>query len=155
MGRKQIRLTAYGRTELVRFCAIRTHKTRLVTRAKIILSLDTSEGRIPERQGIIAKHLGISLQTIYNTKRDFLAAKNLSLFLKRKQRKSPPIPAKVTSDLETRIIELFKKYVYETNPSLPSRKAAELFIREGLFDSISHMTIYRLINKNFPYYYKK
>jgi len=74
MEGKQIKLTAKERVELERFCSTGVHSVRLVDRAKIVLALDVSGGRTPERHEAIAQRLGISRQTINNARSDFFTA---------------------------------------------------------------------------------
>ena len=151
MERKTIILTPYERVEFEKFCTSNIHNVRLIRRAKIILALDTSESRTTEPYRTIAKRLGVSLQTINNVKRDFLILNNIS-FLKRKQRKFPPIPPKITGDIEDRIVELIYKYTLTNQKSPTSRLMAELCVKEGIVDRISHMTIYRIFRSRFPNY---
>ena len=144
---RQVRLTPYGRIEFERFCNTSLHNSRLVKRAKIILALDTSENRAAERQGSIAKRLGVSRQTIYNAKRDFLAMKSLS-FLERKKRNSPPVHPKVTSELENNIIYLVRNRKPINNNRWTLRLLAEVCVKLGYIDNISHMTINRILRKH-------
>ena len=106
MKRIRVWLTKTERAELEQFCAKGVRSVRLVNRAKIILALDTSGGRVSERQEAIMKRVGVSRKTVNDAKRDFLAVRDVSLFLQRKKRETPPIPAKVTGELEARIIAL-------------------------------------------------
>jgi hypothetical protein len=106
MERKQIKLMPEERAELKRFSKAGEHNVRLVDRARIILALDTSGSKKAEKQEDIAEHMGISRQTVNNAKNDFLAIKDISRFLQRKQRETPPVPPKITGELEARIIAL-------------------------------------------------
>jgi hypothetical protein len=147
MRKRSIRLKARDRAELERFCATGVHNVRLVDRAKIILALDTSGGRTAERQEAIAERLGLSRQTVNNVRRDFIAIKNVSMFLQRKQRETPPVPPKVTGELEARIIALAcgeapKGYAHWT-----LRLLAEKSVELRYSDTMSHMTISRLLKK--------
>jgi hypothetical protein len=63
MRKKPVKLTVKERADLERYCGTGVHSVRLVNRAKIILALDTSGGRTPERQEAIAQRLGIIRQT--------------------------------------------------------------------------------------------
>ena len=72
----------------------------------LIFTLDTSGGRTAERQEVIAERLKISRQTVNNVRHDFLTVKNLTIFLQRKKRETPPVPPKITGELEARIISL-------------------------------------------------
>jgi hypothetical protein len=148
MRKKPIILTTKERATLERYCSTGVHDVRLATRAKIILALDTSGGRTAERQERIAERFEVSRQTVINTRNDFLMLKNVSLFLQRKKRGTPPVPAKVTGGAEARIIapacgEVPKGYSRWTLRLLAS-KCVEL----NFSDTMSHMTISRLLKKH-------
>ena len=147
MGRKHFRLKVKERIELERFSTTGVHNVRLVDRAKIILALDSSGGRTPERQGAIAERLGVSRQTVNNTKRDFLAASGLSEFLRRKKRETPPVPAKITGELEARIIALACGKVPEGYARWTLRLLADKCVELRYSETMSHMSIKRLLKK--------
>jgi len=148
MRRKTIKLTAKERAELERFCAKGVHDVRFVNRAKIILALDTSGGRTAERQEAIADSLGISRQTVNVARNDFLSIKNVSVFLQRKERKTPPVPPKVTGNLEARLIALACGEVPKGCSRWSLRLLAEKSVELHYFASLSHMTISRLLKKH-------
>jgi len=148
MRKKAILLKVKERAELEKFSYTGKHDVRLVIRAKIILALDISGDRTPERHEVIAERLGISRVTVNNARRDFLAVKSLTLFLQRKQRETPPVPAKVTGELEARIIALAcseaPKGYSRWTLRLLSKKCVQLHYSK----SMSHMTISRLFKKH-------
>lgn len=147
MRKKQIKLTVKERAELERFCTTGVHSVKLVNRAKIILSLDTSGDRTPERHEAVAERLGISRQTVNNVRNDFLSAKSLSIFLQRKQRETPPVPPKVTGELEARIIALACGEVPKGYSRWTLRLLADKCVQLHYSKSMSHMTISRLLKK--------
>ena len=148
MRKKPIILTVKDRADLEKFRSTGKHDVRIVTRAKIILALDTSGGRTPERLLAIAEGLGVSRVTVNNAKRDFLAAKSLTVFLQRKQRETPPVPSKITGELEARIIALAcseaPKGYSRWTLRLLSKKCVQLHYSK----TMSYMTISRLLKKH-------
>jgi len=148
MERKRIRLTVKERIELERFCSTGVHNVRLVDRAKIILALDISGDRTPERHEAIAQRLGISRRTVNNVRDDFLAAGSIAVFLQRKQREVPPISPKVTGELEARLIALACSKVPKGYSRWTLRLLAEKSVELHYFGSVSHMTISRLLKKH-------
>ena len=148
MERKRIKLTVKERVELERFSTKGVHDIRLINRAKIVLALDTSGDRIPEQHEAIARRLGISRRTVNNVRDDFLAMGSVALFLQRKQREAPPVPPKVTGELEARLIALACGKVPKGYSRWTLRLLAEKSIELQYFDSISHMTISRLLKKH-------
>jgi len=147
MRKKTIKLTTKDRAELEKFSSSGKHDVRLVTRAKIILALDISGDRTVDRREAIAERLGISRVTVNNAKRDFLAAKNLTIFLQRKQRKTPPVPSKITGELEARIIAMAcsepPKGYSRWTLRLLADKCMQLFHNT----TMSHMSVSRLLKK--------
>ena len=147
MRKEQIKLTAKDRATLEKYCSKGVHNVRLVDRAKVILALDTSGGRTAERHDIIAGRLGISRQTVNTAKCDFLAVKNLTLFLQRKKRETPPVPPKVTGELEARIIALACGEAPKGSTRWTLRLLSEKCVQLHYCKTMSHMTISRLLKK--------
>ena len=147
MRKKRIELSAKNRAELEKYCAKGVHDVRLVNRAKIILALDTSGCRTAERHEVIAERLGISRQTVNNARRDFLTVKNITIFLQRKQRETPPVPPKVTGEMEARIIALACSEAPKGYSRWTLRLLSEKCVQLHYSKSMSHMTISRLLKK--------
>jgi len=147
MRKKSIKLTVKERAELERFCAKGVHDVRFVNRAKIILALDTSGGRTAERQEAIASSLGICRRTVNVARDDFLSIKNVSVFLQRKQREKPPVPSKITGEMEARIIAMACGEVPKGFNRWTLRLLAQKSVELHYSDSMSHMTISRLLKK--------
>jgi hypothetical protein len=148
MIKKPIKLTAKKRADLERYCSKGVHSVRLVNRAKIILALDTSGGRTAEQQEAIAQRLGISRQTVNNARRDFLAADNLTTFLQRKPRQTPPVPSKITGEMEARIIALACGQAPKGYARWTLRLLAAKCVELRYSDTMSHMTISNLLKKH-------
>ena len=147
MRRKRIELKLQERAELEKFCTTGTHSVRLVNRAKIILALDQAGRRLGEKQEVLAERIGVSRQTIIDARDTFLALKSVPLFLQRKKRETPPVPAKITGDLEARIIALACSKVPEGYAHWSLRLLAEKCVELQYSDTMSHMSISRLLKK--------
>ena len=142
-----VRLTAKERAELEKFCTTGVRSVRLVNRAKILLSLDTSRGRIAEQQEAIADRLGVSRQTVVNTRNDFIKAGNIAAILQRKKRETPPVQPKITGEIEARIIALACGEAPKGCARWTLRLLADKCVELHYSDKISHMTISRLLKK--------
>jgi transposase len=83
---------------------------RQVTRARILLLLNEGtdrEGkpvRVPE-QGDIAKQCRCTTSLVYKVSKQYVK-EGLERVLNRKKRETPPVPAKVTREIEAKIIAL-------------------------------------------------
>jgi len=147
MERKQIILSPDERAELKRFSKAGIHSVRLVNRARIILALDMSGGKETEKQEDIAEHIGVSRQTVNNAKNDFLALQDVSLFLQRKKRETPPVPSKITGELEARIIALACGKAPKGYARWTLRLLAAKCVELHYSDAISHTAIGTLLKK--------
>jgi transposase len=144
---RAIILTAEERRELEVFTRSGIRSIKLFKRAGIILALDSSEGRLPASEGNIAERIGVSRQTIQNVKKDFLASGDLKMFLKRKKRETPSVPVKVTGEVEARIIALACSAPPAGFSRWTLRLLADTCVELQYVDSLSHMTVSRLLKK--------
>ena len=147
MELNHIVLTSDERRELKKFSTTGVHSIKLVNRAKIILALDRSAGKKTQTQDAIARCIGVSRQSINTVKKDFLATGSIAAFLQRKKRETPPVPAKVTGEVEARIIALACGKVPKGYARWTLRLLAEKCVELEYCDSISHMTIKRTLKK--------
>jgi len=147
MKKNKIILSAEQRKELDDFSKRGVHSVRLVNRAKIILALDTSEGRKAAKQEEIAQRVGVSRQVVNNTRRDFLAAESVEAFLQRKKRDTPPVVPKITGDVEAKIIALACGKAPEGCNRWTIKLIAERSVELQLIDSISPVSVQRLLKK--------
>jgi hypothetical protein len=142
-----IHLTPEQRKQLETFVKTGSHSVHLVKRAKVILSLDCSNKKDHIRITRISDQVGLSRQAIYNIRNDYLASENTEAFLTRKQRETPPVPPKVTGDVEAQIIAIAcseppKGYARWT-VRLISARTVELNIANG----VSKTTINEVLKK--------
>jgi len=145
---RNINLTKANRKQLEDFTTKGVHSAMLIRRAKIILLLDTSDGRIAETDERIAVNCGCSRTTIDTVRKDYLAAENVESFLQRKKRETPPVEPKITGEVEARIVALacsqspagFSKW----SLNLLAKKAVE----NEIIESISHMSVGRVLKKH-------
>ena len=148
MKKNEIKLTAEQRGELEKFSKTGVHSVKLVTRAKIILLLDTSENRKATKFEEIAQRLNVSLTTVANVKTAFLAAENVSVFLQRKKREVPPVEPKITGETEARIIALACSEAPEGCARWTLRLIAEKCVELQIVESLSFKTVHRLLKKH-------
>jgi len=120
---------------------------RIVNRAKIILALDTSADRTPETQEALAERIGVNRRTINGVKHDFMTRAGISGFLQRKKREISPVPPKVTGEMEARIIALACSRAPKGYARWTLRMLADKCVELRYSDTMSHMTISRLLKK--------
>jgi len=147
MKKNQIKLTAEQRQELEQFSKTGTHSVRQVNRAKIILLLDTSEGRRAVKQDEIALRLDISRQTINEARKRFQMSESVASFLQRKKRATPPVAPKVTGELEARVIALACSEVPQGYSKWTLRLIANKCVELQYTETLSHTTVSRILKK--------
>ena len=147
MERTPIILTSEQREELEKFCRTGVHSVKLVKRARIILELDTSEGRKATKQEELAIHVDVSRQTVNEAKKDYLAAESVSALLQRKKRDTPPVAPKITGEVEAKIIALACGEVPEGYSRWTLQLLADKSVELKYIDSITDMSVHRLLKK--------
>jgi hypothetical protein len=81
-------------------------------------------------------------------KKDFETAADLSAFLRHKRRETPPVPPKVTGELEARVIALACGAPPAGYAAWTLRLLADTCVELQYIDSLSHMTVSRLLKKH-------
>jgi len=148
MERTPIILTAEQRRELEKFCKTGVHSVKLVNRARIILELDTSDGRKATKQEEIVTRINVSRQTVNGVKRDYIAARSVSAFLQRKKRETPPVHPKITGDVEAKIVALACGEVPMGCARWTLQLLADKSVELNYIDSITDMSVHRLLKKH-------
>jgi hypothetical protein len=107
MGKhKKVSLSNNERDALEKFVKSGKHSVHLVKRATIILALDTSESRTALTRDAVAAKVGLSKTAVSDIKADWFRINNVQQFLQRKKRETPPVPAKITGEVQAHIIAL-------------------------------------------------
>ena len=101
-----VRLKASDRAKLTRVVSSGRHPARMIIRARVLLSLDESQGSAPDRR-VVAERVATSESTVYLVAKAFTThAGRVEEVIGRKKRMSPPVEPKVTGDVEARVIAL-------------------------------------------------
>ena len=101
-----VTLTADDRAKLTRVISRGTHPARMIARARVLLELDEADGPASDRR-VVAERVGRSEGTVYLVAKRFTgSAGDVEEVIGRRKRVSPPVPGKVTGDVEARVIAL-------------------------------------------------
>jgi len=101
-----VRLKASDRAKLTKLVSSGRHPARMMTRARVLLALDESQGPAPDRR-VVAERLGTSESTVYLVAKAYTVhAGRVVEVIARKKRETPPVEPKVTGDVEARVIAL-------------------------------------------------
>jgi len=144
----KIELDEISRSELVKFTKTGKRSVKLVNRAKIILELDEADGRKPLLQEVIAAKVGVTRQAVNDAKKAFLSSNSVTAFLQRKKRMTPPVPPKITGEVEAHIIALACSPVPEGCAKWGVRLLADKCVELNYIDSISFKSVQRVLKKH-------
>ncbi len=147
MSMKPVYLTEEDRVRVEKFAKNGTHNSHLIVRANILLVLDRTGKKDHMRITRTAETHGVTRQTVYNIIADYHNAKDINDFLSRKPRETPPVPPKVDGELEARIIALACSEPPKGYARWTVRLLSEKVVELDFIDSISPMTIQRLLKK--------
>lgn len=82
------------------------HPASMIRRARVLLALDTSAGVVDEKK-VIAARLGVSGETVRLVAKRFAeTGQDVEATIGRKQRDLPPVPSRITGEIEARVIAL-------------------------------------------------
>jgi hypothetical protein len=99
-------LKASDRAKLIKVVSSGRHPARMITRARVLLALDESQGAAPDRR-VVAERVGTSESTVYLVAKAFTTQSGrVEDVIVRKKRSTPPVEPKVTGDVEARLIAL-------------------------------------------------
>lgn len=115
-------------------------------RASALLYLDESEGRTPPPVKSIASHVGVSELSVRRYRQQY-ATEGLEAVLLRKKRVVPPVPPKVTGEVEAHIIATCCSEPPEGKAIWSMQMIADKIILDGVVDSISDETVRLVLKK--------
>ena len=147
MSMAPIYLTEEERTAVEQFAKNGTHNSHLIVRANILLVLDRTGKKDHMRIKRTAEEHGVSRQTVYNIIADYHNSENITEFLSRKVRETPPVAPKADGEVEAHIIALACSEPPEGRARWTVRLLAEKAVELDFVDSISPATVHRLLKK--------
>ncbi len=117
---------------------------RTIMRANILLASDRGNKYMTVAE--IADTFNTTPTTVHNVRTSYVN-RGLEATINRKKRETPPVPAKVTGDIEARIIALACGEPPEGYSRWSVRLIAEKCVELNYINSISHMTVSRILKK--------
>lgn len=114
--------------------------------AQILLDLDESQGKKLPTMKYISAHRGVSEVTIWKTRKRY-CAEGLARVLERKTRDTPPVPAKVTGEVEAHIIATCCSEPPEGKAAWSTQMIADKIVLDGVVESISDETVRLVLKK--------
>ena len=147
MSMPPVYLTEEDRKTVENFAKNGTHNSHLIVRANILLVLDRTGKKDHMRIKKTADEHGVSRQTVYNILEDYHNSKDISEFLSRKPRETPPVAPKADGETEAHIIALACSEPPEGYARWTVRLLAAKVVELDFVDSISPATVHRLLKK--------
>ena len=123
-----------------------------IRRANVLLLANEAGERKRQKDVVIARMLGITVQAVHDIKVKFLESKDTdkqdpAKGIRRKKRATPPVPAKCTGDVEAKIIAIACSAPPEGRGRWTLRLISERAVELEIVDSISHVHVGRILKK--------
>lgn len=147
MKGKEIYLTVEQQEYLKAYVKNGTHTAKSIIRARVLLMLDRTGKADHVRYNRTAEYAGITVQAVYNMRDDFLQKQDITAYLTRKKRETPPVPAKVDGEGEAKIIALACSEPPKGYARWSVRLLASKSVELGFEGGLSHTTIQRVLKK--------
>lgn len=123
------------------------HPAKEITRARVLLMLDRTGKSDHVRYKRTAEYAGISVQSVYNMRDEYLSNQDIEAYLTRKKRETPPVPAKVDGKVEAEIVALACSEAPEGHSRWTLRLLAEKAVALNIVDSISYVRVQQILKK--------
>ena len=140
-----IELIAQDKAELIDIVTKGKRPARTILRANILLASDRRNERYMTVSEISKAYH--TTPTTVQTVRTSYCEKGLEATLNRKKRETPPVPAKVTGEVEAHVIALACGEPPEGYSRWTLRLLADKTVELGYIESISHVTISTILKK--------
>ena len=140
-----IELSEQDRIELYDIVTKGTSSARKILRANILLASDRHSDKYMTVSEIAKTYH--TTPTTVQTVRTSYCEKGLEATINRKKRETPPVPAKVTGEVEAHIIALACSDPPEGYSKWTLRLLADKTVELGYIESISHVTVSSVLKK--------
>ena len=140
-----IELSNQEKVRLMEIVKKRNSPARTILRANILLASDKQNDKYMTVSEIANAYR--TTPTTVQTVRASYCKKGLEATITRKKRETPPIPAKVTGEVEAHIIALACGQPPEGYSRWTLRLLADKTVELGYIESISHVTVSNILKK--------
>lgn len=141
-----VKLTDSERKRLTRLVENGTAPAKTILHANILLAADELHNQEHYNEKQIAKMYSVHFQTVHSVRKTF-SQEGLETALGRKKRKTPPVPSKLTGELEAKIIALSCSEPPAGYSRWTLRLLADKSVELNYIDSISHVTVGSILKK--------
>jgi len=141
-----VNLTTKERKALLDIVKKGSASAKTIMHANVLLAADENNQQPKRSENEIAEMFNVHSQTVHSIRKEF-SLHGLEAALSRKKRETPPVPAKITGDVEAKIIALSCSEPPEGRSRWTLRLLADKAIELNYVDSISHVAIGNLLKK--------
>ena len=141
-----VNLSETERKRLKKHIEGKKHSLESKKRAGVLLELDENGERIPPSSKSIASHVGVSEESVRRYRKQY-ATEGMEAVLLRKKRTVPPVPAKVTGEVEAHIVATCCSEPPEGKAVWSMQMIADKIVLDGIIDSISDETVRLVLKK--------
>ncbi len=141
-----VKLSTQERRQLTKHIQGKKHSFESKKRAGVLLALDESGERTPLPVHKIAAHIGVSELSVRRYRKRYVT-EGLTAVLLRKKRVVPPVPPKVTGEVEAHIIATCCSEPPEGKANWTMQMIADKIVLDGVIDSISDETVRLVLKK--------
>lgn len=146
MQKYYIKLTETEHAEVKKWLQRKGLGIQAQKRGRILLDLNEVNGQRRYTTKEISHRQGVSEATILKVCKDY-AAGGVKAVMNRKKRETPPVPAKVTGEVEAYIIATCCSTAPEGKAVWSSKMIADKLVLDGIVDSISDETVRLVLKK--------
>jgi hypothetical protein len=143
----EIRLTGDDKTQLMRVYKSKSKnissETRKRAKAILLLDLNSDKPLTPEQT---ASKCGLHRETVYGIRKEFVD-EGFEIAINRKKRITPPVPPKITGDIEAHIITIACSVPPEGKSRWTLQMIADKVVLDGHLESISDVAIMNTLKK--------
>lgn len=122
-----------------------TSSAKMIMHANVLLALNESDG-VRRSEHDIAEQFNIHFQTVHTIRKKY-ATQGLEATIGRKMRETPPVPAKITGDVEARVIALSCSEPPPGHSKWTLRLLADKVVEMAIVDSISYVSVGQILKK--------
>lgn len=141
-----VRLSERERKRLNAIISKGSAPARTIMRANILLTADENNAEGIRSARKIAERFCVNIQTVHVVRKE-CALKGAEATVRRKQRATPPIQAKITGDVEAHILALSCSTPPDGRSKWTLRLLADKSVELHYIDSISHASVRSLLKK--------
>jgi len=141
-----VRLTSEERTYLMKMISSGESKAKEIAHARILLATDDArEPKLTVTE--VAEKCDSNIVTVQQIRRKYTEG-GVDAAVKRKKRETPPVPPKITGEVEAHIIALACSEPPEGYSKWSLRLLAGRIVELGYTDSISYAYVGRILKKH-------